>query len=249
MCPDITSILSDWPFDESKKVRKIAGEDGSPKLQIRLPLGLEQYELEGRPDGRRPEGAESYLELYQSRLAQYASERAAAEGFVLTPEACANLRQEGMLYYQRYLLCFQIGEYAQVRRDTERNMEMFRFVHDYAERDEDRNGVDQYWPYILRMRAMAHAMERIQQGDEQGALSLAQQAVAQINELDEMEAETFDLERMRSLGVLEQFIDELREKTVPDEREIVKRRLEKAVAEENYERAAQLRDMLRAMEG
>ena len=36
--------------------RKIVGEDGKEKLQVRLDLGLLQMELNGRPDGERPHG-------------------------------------------------------------------------------------------------------------------------------------------------------------------------------------------------
>jgi protein-arginine kinase activator protein McsA len=48
--------------------------------------------------------------------------------------------------------------------------------------------------------------------------------------------------------VLDQLVEELKDKAPPEEREIVRDRLQRAVAEENYERAAQLRDLLRSME-
>jgi hypothetical protein len=248
MNPDIGPILREWPFDPEKNVRRFTGEDGKARLQVRLPLGLEQYELDGRPDGARPDGEESYLEAYQKRLAQYAREHAGDGGFLLTREDCARLQQEALLYYSRYLLCFQIGDFAQVQRDTERNMRLFRFVHRYAEHEEDRVALDQYWPYIIRMNAMAQALDLIQKGGFEEALLVARRAVARIRELEEVPNETFSFEKARSLAVLDQLVEELKDKAPPEEREIVRDRLQRAVAEENYERAAQLRDLLRSME-
>ena len=247
MSEDISQILRDWPFDPVKTVRKVVGDDGSVKLQVRLPLGLEQYELDGRPDGFEPEGHKSYLDLYEARLEDYRKDQGSDDGYKLATEDCAHLRQEGMLYYFRYLLCFQIGEYAQVQDDTQRNMRLFTFVHDHAELDDDRHALDQYWPYIIRMNAMARGMELVQQDDFSQALSVVTEALERIDRLAEVDTETFSLEKMRSIGVLKEMAEELRQKSPPDERELVRQRLKKAVAVENYERAAQLRDLLRSM--
>ena len=48
--------------------RIIHGENGREVLQVRTPLGIEQYETEGRPDGARPHGMESSLEHHLRRL-------------------------------------------------------------------------------------------------------------------------------------------------------------------------------------
>src|SRR3989304_9335538 len=126
---DISDILKSWPDNPERNIRRVVAPDGSEKLQVRLPLGIEQYELEGRPDGARPEGRESYLELFAERLnAHDEVERK------LTEEECTLLQDEGMLYYFRYLLCFQIGDYDRVIRDTQPHLRMFDLVHKYAVR-------------------------------------------------------------------------------------------------------------------
>lgn len=245
---DIGPILEDWPYEEDGNVRRIVGADGKPKLQVRLPLGIEQYELDGRPDGLRPEGAESYFDLFEQRLAQIKAAGEPDEDFVLTEEDCTKLREESMLYYFRYLLCFQIGEYDLVKRDTIRNMRLFRFVEAYAEREEDRNALSQYWPYILRINAMAQAIQAAQNGDVESALRTIRDALAKVQSLPEVGTETYSMEKMRSIGVLEEMVEDIREKAPPKEAEIVRRRMEKAIEAENYERAAQLRDLLHSME-
>ena len=247
MCSDIGPVLREWPYDPARNVRKVAGADGSPKLQVRLPLGIEQYELTGRPDGLRPEDEESCFHVLKGRLAQHVAAGSAASEFVLTEEDCARLRDEAILYYFRYLLCFQIGEYDLVERDTERNMEVFRFVDMYAEREEDRTALSQYWPYIIRIHAMARAVPAAQAGSPEHATELLREAVRMINALEEIENQTFSLEKMRSLGVLAEMLEQMESKEPPSERELVRKRLMEAIETENYERAAQLRDLLRSM--
>ncbi len=70
---DIRELLDGWPFDPENDARIVRGKDGRKVLQVRTPLGLEQLEMLGRPDGARPHGLESALEFHQQRLARPAS--------------------------------------------------------------------------------------------------------------------------------------------------------------------------------
>ncbi|MBL0927979.1 MAG: UvrB/UvrC motif-containing protein [Phycisphaerales bacterium] len=66
---DIARLLNEWPYEPGQiNVRVIEGEDGNPKIQMRLDLGLLQMEMTGRPDGQRPSGYESYLEYCEALL-------------------------------------------------------------------------------------------------------------------------------------------------------------------------------------
>ena len=65
---DLRKILRGWPYDPENDARILQGEDSRGILQVRTPMGLEQYELDGRPDGTRPHGLESALEFHQRRL-------------------------------------------------------------------------------------------------------------------------------------------------------------------------------------
>ena len=57
MSLDISDILEDWPFKPGEvNVRRIMGNDGREKLQMRIDLGILQMEISGRPDGKTPEG-------------------------------------------------------------------------------------------------------------------------------------------------------------------------------------------------
>src|SRR6266542_3460983 len=129
MSLDLNSILKDWPHENgSIKVRKVAGLDGREKLQLRVDLGVLQMELTGRPDGRRPHNCESLLEYHQKRAARAEQK---GETYEVTPEQCAELQQEGIQYYHRYLSLFQINDFEGVVRDTQRNLDLFTFLAEH----------------------------------------------------------------------------------------------------------------------
>ena len=66
--PDIRELLEEWPYDADNSTRIVPCADGRDVLQVRTPVGIEQYELAGRPDGLRPHNAESAFEFYHARL-------------------------------------------------------------------------------------------------------------------------------------------------------------------------------------
>src|SRR5260370_34051746 len=128
MSLDLNTILKDWPHENGNvKVRKIAGLDGREKLQLRVDLGVLQMEMTGRPDGQCQHNCESLLEYHQRRAARAAEK---GEDYELTPEECAELQQEGIQYYYRYLRLFQINDFAVVVRDTQRNLERLTLMYE-----------------------------------------------------------------------------------------------------------------------
>src|SRR5262249_33047029 len=112
---DLRRILKSWPYDPDQDARIVKGDSGREVLQVRTPLGIEQYEMEGRPDGARPHGLESALEFHIRRLeeARIASRE---QEFELSPSDCAELFSEGTLYYLRYVRLFQLKDWARTIR-------------------------------------------------------------------------------------------------------------------------------------
>jgi hypothetical protein len=155
MSLDLNTILKDWPYESGTvKVRKITGLDGREKLQLRVDLGVLQMEITGRPDGRRPHNCESLLEYHRKRASR--SEQK-GEPYELTPEQCAELQQEGIQYYHRYLSLFQINDFEGVVRDTQRNLDLFSFVNEHTDREDFSWGLQQFRPYVLMMNTRAKA--------------------------------------------------------------------------------------------
>ena len=130
-------------------------------------MGIEQLEMQGRPDGARPHGRESALEFQLQRLAE---SKEGGAGFHLSAEECAELFEEGTLYYFRYVRLFQLKRWAETVRDTQRNLRLFDFVREHAEREEDQINLEKWRPYVLRMNGVASALMILETGAHEKAL-------------------------------------------------------------------------------
>jgi len=246
MSHDLSQLLSEWPYDPDQTIRIITAEDGRQVMQLRLPLGVEQYELRGRPDGRRPMEEESYLDHMESEVRRYTDQHGSDLGFHIGHDDAVELHNEGLLYYYRYLLLFQINDYARVIEDTDHNLRLCNLLERYCHDEEDRNAVLQFRPYILRMNAVAKAMAMLHGSLPGSPTAVLQQAIDEINAMEEIESPAFQLEKVRSVNYLKATLKQV-EESPADEAEQLKRELERAVQEENYERAAQLRDRLNSL--
>ena len=243
---DIRELLENWPYDPDNEARIVRGKDGREILQVRSPLGLEQLEMQGRPDGARPHGLDSALEFYQQKLAQAKAAGSEAE-FELSAQDCAELFGEGTLYYFRYLRLFQLRRWADTVRDTTRNLQLFDFVHRHATRDEDRQHLEKWRPYILRMNAAASALHWLERGDAPQALRIIQGGREQIAALEEMDDDTFRFERERSVAALHDLEKQIQQKQPISAMDRLQRELRRAIEQQEFERAAELRDRIREL--
>ena len=239
---DLSDLLRDWPYEAGQlQVRKITGSDGREKLQLRLDMGVLQMEMAGRPDGREPHGMETEL--------QYQMERAEQTGadFELNEDDVGELQAEGVQYYHRYLALFQLGDWQSVIRDTKRNLEMFAFVAKFALDDEMSWGVQQFRPYVTMMNTRAKANLAIERDDVDAAIKLVEKGIAAIERFvkDHNRDGEADASEIKSLG---EWLGELRQLKPLTPVEKLNRELERAVEDEKYERAAELRDALKAIQ-
>src|SRR5919198_771109 len=224
MSLDLNTVLQDWPYESGTiKVRKITGLDGREKLQLRVDLGVLQMEIVGRPDGRRPHNCESLLEYHKKRATRAEQK---GEAYELNPEQCAELQQEGIQYYHRYLSLFQINDFEGVVRDTQRNLDLFTFVNDHTDREDFSWGLQQFRPYVLMMNTRAKASIFLAQGKFADAIS--------------------EIERGRE-AIVDEWLEEVKAKRPLSKLEIMQREMETAIAKELYERAAELRDAIKLL--
>ncbi len=243
---DLRRILKTWPYDSEHDARIIRGEDGREVLQVRTPLGLEQYEMDGRPDGLRPHGMETALEHHLHRLnqAKFAGREAA---FELSPQECSELFHEGTLYYFRYVRLFQLKDWTRTVRDTARNLRAFDFLHRYARREEDQQFLEKWRPYILRVHASAAAMLEVEKGAYDEASRVTREAIRKVESLDDLDDETFKFERERSLMALRELESQIQRNRPLSELEKLEHQLRRAVDSQEFERAARLRDRIREL--
>ena len=244
MSLDLNDLLRDWPHEPGMiKVRKILGSDGKEKLQLRIDLGLIQMETIGRPDGEEPHDCESLLEHHQRRAEKIEKK---GESFQLTADEVGDLQQEGIQYYHRYISLFQLSDYIGVIRDTQRNLEMFAFTAKHALTEELAWSAEQFTPYVLMMNTRAKASIASEREDFIEAVRLIEKGMAKIRAFygrtENLEGEAQSSE----LAFLTEWLEEVKGKQPLTKLEKMQREMDNAIATEAYERAAELRDQIKA---
>ena len=249
MKEDIGPVLENWPYEPGEiTARKIIGRDGRPHVQMRLDLGLLQMAMTGRPDGQRPFGAESLLEHHVGRLTEHKRRRGTDAGFSISPEECAQLRDESVQYYHRYLSLYHLEEFEQVVADTERNLKCLDFMRGYAAEESDRFAFQQYRPYIVMMHTRARTALALKAEDFDQALQEIQDGIARIEAFLNDVGQPELIEHSVEIASLNRLAKEIRRRKPADPIEQLREELEAAVSAEDYERAAALRDRLRSLE-
>jgi len=244
---DISHVLNEWPYQPGDiQVRRFKGKDGCEKIQLRVDVGLLQMNGQGRPDGKRPFGHESLLEHHQARLERHRKAHGGEEaGFKLTAEDCAKLQQEAIQYYHRYICLFQLKDFAGVIRDTERNLEVFRFVKKHADSDELAWMLQQFTPQLLMMQVRAQGALALEDKNYVEALDLIKTGLEEIREFYRQQARQDLVEHGSEISFLENWLQEIQAKRPLSEEEKLELALNEAVGREDYEKAAEVRDALR----
>ncbi|HTL56197.1 MAG TPA: UvrB/UvrC motif-containing protein [Candidatus Limnocylindrales bacterium] len=243
---DLRDALNSWPYDPDNDARFTRGMDGREVLQVRTPLGIEQYEIDGRPDGTRPHGLESLLEFHLRKLARAKADKRETE-FELSPQECGELFNEGTLYYFRYVRLFQLKDWVRTLRDTSRNLQVFDLVHRYAHREEDQQFLEKWRPYIIRVNSTAAVMIELEKQAYDRALNLVNEALERLEKLEDLDDETFKFEQERSVLALKELAAQILKNRPMSELEQLEHQLRRAVERQEFERAAQLRDRIRAL--
>jgi hypothetical protein len=157
------------------------------------------------------------------------------------------LMREGLQYYHRYLAAFHLQRYDLVVRDTERNLRLFAFVVRHATRQRDRLEFDQYRPYVTMMNARARALQSLERNEHAAALAHVDSGIERIRAFlesyEQPEAECMEL------GFLLRWRREIDAARPQGPVERLEEQLTLAIALEDYEEAARIRDQLRRLKG
>jgi DNA-binding XRE family transcriptional regulator len=169
---DLQSFLGCWPYDPENNVRVAHGADGRGIILVRQPMGLEHYEIDGRPDGRRIQRRESVFDFHRTRF-DAAKQSNVLNGFDLSAKDCAELVDESVLYHRRLLVLFRLKDWTRVERDAAHNLRLIEFIKQHARCEEDRVQLDHWRPDIARIDAVARAMILLEKGQYRAALRIA----------------------------------------------------------------------------
>lgn len=230
---DIANILNTWPYEQGKlNARIVEAADGRSLIQIRIELGIIQMEMRGRPDGVGQYGFASLLALIEDREVPES----------LDPDTCRRLREEGVQRSHRSAALFALGKWEAVIHDCNKNLELFDLCRDHAQEQMDSEALEQFRAAVIAMRARAGAEWAVEEGHPTKAVEAVNRGLKQLQEsLGEGWESSNEVQLLR--GMKEVLIPQL----PPSERADLKERLLAAIAAENYELAAILRDELRLL--
>lgn len=253
MSTDLRTILDGWEYEPGKiSVRKVLGTDGREKIQTRVDLGILQFEPDDRPDGTRPFGRDSLLEYFECRLQEHIDRHGNDEGFVISSEACRDLRHEAHQYYQRYLSYFVLEEFERVARDTEHNLRTIDLCNAYGETDYDQRALESQRAYVMMMNTRAKGYQAMARGDYDAALVIIRNGIDELRALaGGMENGPFadEFDTTAEVRVLAALRDEVYDKMPANCTALLRRDLQLAIETEDYERAAEIRDLLEQRRG
>jgi hypothetical protein len=241
MSRDIDDALAGWDYKpDVVQARVIEAADGRDVIQMRLDLGVLQLELTGRPDGRRPHGHRTYFDYLKSKATAAA---VAGKPFALSPVQCEEADREFMQFYHRRVCWLALAEYDRAVTDADHTLAFMDFVRDYAPSDEFAKAHEQYRGFVLFHRTQAAAAARAAAGDPEGAIDAVRAGAEKIRRhLAAFDPEA-DPESDPMLVPLRRLETEIRDKHGVGE--TLQEQLDRAVAAEDFEAAARLRDAIR----
>ncbi|MCD6472187.1 UvrB/UvrC motif-containing protein [Candidatus Aerophobetes bacterium] len=249
MSKDISRIIEGWDYKLGQiSVRKIRGDDGKEKIQMRVDLGVLQMETEGRPDGKRPHNKESFFEYYLSQLEEYKAKKRLTNDFVLNDEACEKLYKEAIQYYQRYLSLFYLKEYQGVIRDTERNLKAHSFAIDYTTSEKYKALFIEAIPYIIMMNTKAKALLKQEEEHYDEALREIKRGTEKIGEFFRNYSQPKMIEDSKEIKSLRELAKQIQKSSPLTELKRLKIELTEAIRREDFEKAALLRDRIKQIE-
>jgi len=242
---DISNLLENWDYQPGQIiVRRLTGRDGQEKIQLRVDLGLLQMNAEGRPDGKRPMGHPSLFEYQEGRLKKHMDEHGGDDNFRLKPDDCAKLQLEALQFHHRYICLLELQDFEAVIRDTTRNLAVFNFVARYAESEELAWALQQFRPQLLLIQIRAKAGKKLAAKRHRDAIQEIERGISEIKQFY-TEVGRNEIEPSTEAQYLQTWMNEINSARPLSKREKLELALNEAVREENYEKAAEVRDKLR----
>jgi tetratricopeptide (TPR) repeat protein len=233
----IDHLLKDWPYRFGEVIaRKVRGTDRRSLLQMRVDMGVLQMETTGRPDGERPEGFETYYDYLVSLSFHEGAE------FELTARRCMEIDREFVQFYHRRICWLALKEYHQAAEDADHTLKLMDFSTAHSPDDNWSLMHEQYRPFVLFHRTQALALTELEQTDPQQAVATIDKGLGQLREIfEEHEAED-EFDESELVIKLREMRDSLIKhyELGPSLAE----QLADAIAKEQYELAAKLRDRM-----
>ena len=230
-------LLTNWAFAPGQVlVRQIQGEDGRDLLQMRIDMGILQMETRGRPDGVLPEGFDTYYDYLVSLAFQE------GESFQLDEARCTQIDREFYQYYHRRISWLTLKKYSEAIKDAQHTLLLMDFSTSYAPDPEWAGLHEQYRPFVMFHKIQASALLCLEGNDPQSATEAIDDGLQSL-------AEVFEKHDVMQHFDEDGFVVKLREmrESIIEHYELgpsLSEQLAEAIAAEQYELAAELRDRM-----
>jgi hypothetical protein len=247
----LDDVIQGWPYDpEPGEVlaREVRARDGRTVLQVRVELGVLQIEVAGRPDGLRPHGFVTYLDY----LRHCAAGRGQAPGsksapWVMTDQQCGEADREFVQFNHRRLAWLALRRYDRAIQDADHTLALMDFIRRHGNEDEFIASHEQLRGPVLFHRTQAATILALERRRYEDAIDALRDGVDRLSAHQRSWWDQRDPDESPNPSLIDHlrnFEQEIRsnyrvEKTLREQ-------LDEAVAREDYEQAARLRDKIRA---
>jgi hypothetical protein len=245
MSHDIEAALKGWEYKPGVvQARLVQVRGGREVIQVRVDLGILQLETANRPDGARPHGLATYFDYLQQQAG--AAARAGKE-FVLNEEQCLEADREFVQFYHRRISWLALRQFTRAVADADHTLAFMDFVRDHSPSEEYTQAHEQYRGFVVFQRTQAAAAGAVEEQNFEKAVDEIRAGLEKMRAFfASFEAE----EQMEEDGMVQQL--QKMEKSLREMHGIeatLHEQLDAAVAREDYETAAKLRDKLRSRPG
>jgi hypothetical protein len=260
MSDDLSPILNNWAAKRGAVcARKLVAEDGQTFIQMRVDLGVLQMHLEGRPDGEHQHGFESMLALLANRVGPPESP------LELSDEEKESVVREMLQYYRRRICLIALADeakqnedfaeadacYQRAIGDADHNLSMLDLLAKHCTDAEFVAEHLQYQPFIIMHRTVCQTERALLADNPDQAVEQIKSGITDIKTCaaSKEDGETQEQEDQPEVSPVLPFLTELHDLEERIRREYncprtLREQLEDAVAAEDYELAARLRDAL-----
>jgi hypothetical protein len=230
-------LFEAWPYEFGEvSARLVRGADGRDVLQLRVEMGVLQMETSGRPDGTRPGGFATILDCLKSQALRD------GQSFELDERQCLEIDREFVQYFHRRIAWLAVRDFEQAVADADHTLALMDFSADHSPDDAWTELHEQYRPFVLFHRTQAEALATLERADAAAAIAEIDAGIQRIRDVlvfDGLPDEVDDDELLANLAEMKATIGEQYEV-----QSSLAQRLADAIAAEQYELAARLRDQL-----
>lgn len=241
MKQDIDFILEGWEYKPGvPQARLVQAPGGRQVIQLRVDLGILQIETVGRPDGAKPHGFETYCDYLeeQARLA-----RKGERTFALSDEQCQEADREFLQYYHRRMCWLVLRQYARAVRDADHTLAFMDLVKRHSPSEEYLHAHEHYRGFVLFQRTQAAAQLQVENNAPERAIQEIHAGLERLRDFFAFYEREEEMDQDGMVQHLRQMEAQLRQQHQIEA--TLEEQLQKAIADEDYERAARLRDALK----